>query len=80
MAGPDYSSHLEEPKKPTISTPLAAKFCDYLEKALLWFFDDYNCKKDNYWLKNGYASADETDPASNLTVVGKIPVSVAPLW
>jgi carotenoid cleavage dioxygenase len=44
-----------------------------LEKAILWYFDDYNSKKHNYYLKNNYASVHETDPASNLSVVGTIP-------
>jgi carotenoid cleavage dioxygenase-like enzyme len=65
-----YSSLVE---KPTKSKSWAASFCDYVEKAIVWYFDDSNSKKHNFWLKNNYASADETDPASNLSVVGTIP-------
>lgn len=62
-----------QPRKPRQRTSWAAKFCDSVEKGIVWFFDDYNSKKPNYWLKNNYASVDETDPSSNLSVVGTIP-------
>lgn len=75
MGGSEYSSLVAEPQKPAKSTPIVAKFCDYVEKALVWCFDDYSHKKPNYFLKSNFAPTDETDPASNLPVVGTIPVS-----
>lgn len=76
--GGDYVRLLEDPQKPLMKgSEWAAKFCDYVEKAILWYFDDYSSKKSNYWIKNNYAPADETDPATNLHVVGTIPVSAS---
>lgn len=66
---------MEDSRKSTKPLPWADKFCDYIERGILWFFDDYNSKKTNYWIKNNYAPADEHDPATNLHVVGTIPVS-----
>ncbi|XP_024360877.1 carotenoid 9,10(9',10')-cleavage dioxygenase isoform X1 [Physcomitrium patens] len=64
---------MEDSRKSTKPLPWADKFCDYIERGILWFFDDYNSKKTNYWIKNNYAPADEHDPATNLHVVGTIP-------
>ncbi|KAG0556078.1 hypothetical protein KC19_11G024200 [Ceratodon purpureus] len=65
----------EEPQKPLVKSGSvwAAKLCDYVESGILWWFDDYSSKKPNYWMKGNYAPADETDPASDLPVVGTIP-------
>lgn len=52
------------------------KFCDYIERGILWFFDDYNSKKINYWIKNNYVLVDEYDFVINFYVVGIIFVSV----
>jgi hypothetical protein len=73
-----FGDDVEEPQKPMVmkSTAWAARLCDYVERAILWYFDDYSSKKPNYWIKGNYAPADETDPASNLPVVGAIPVSI----
>ena len=66
----------ELPVKPVMKPRAwAATLSDYVERAILWYFDDSSSKKPNYYLKGNYAPADETDPVCNLPVVGTIPVS-----
>jgi hypothetical protein len=58
----------------SVTTGLAAKFCDGLERAIVWYFDDYSSKKDMYWLKGNYGPVPEMAPAADLPVSGVIPV------
>ena len=78
---PEWEALLKKTYKPkssnelaSVTTGLAAKFCDVLERAILWYFDDNSSKKDIYWLKGNYGPVPEMAPAADLPVAGVIPV------
>ena len=77
MGGDSYVRLLAEPgqKNGGGSGGVAAALCDYIERGILWWCDDYSSKKHNYWVKGPYAPANETDPKTDLPIVGTIPVS-----
>ena len=88
LQGPEWEELPKETHKPkssnglaSVTTGLAAKFCDVLERAILWYFDDYSSKKDMHWLKGNYGPVPEMAPAADLPVSGVIPVRlIALIW
>jgi carotenoid cleavage dioxygenase len=52
---------------------MAATVCDYLERAIVWWFDDYAGKQKNPWYQGNYGPTSEMAPASHLPVSGTIP-------
>lgn len=60
-------NHLKFPRN------VAAKFCDYLERAIVWYFDDYGSKKKLPWFQGNYAPTTEMAPKDHLPVTGTIP-------
>lgn len=62
------------PKELKFPTTVAATVCDYLERAIVWWFDDYASKQKNPWYQGNYGPTTEMAPAKHLPVSGTIPV------
>lgn len=67
---PTQNSHLKFP------TNVAATFCDYLERAIVWYYDDYGSKRKHDWFEGNFAPTTEMAPQGHLTVTGTIPVLI----
>jgi len=64
---PTQNSHLKFP------TNVAATFCDYVERAIVWYYDDYGSKRKHGWFEGNFAPTTEMAPQGHLRVTGTIP-------
>lgn len=70
------SSSIEEL---SLTTRVAAKFCDYIERGIVWYFHgDESSASDRksrlHWYEGNYGPTSEMAPAAHLPVTGSIPV------